>query len=121
MGGSSHNRGDAEDLVKFYAVDADFVGIDGQVIEGREAIVAMYARAFAQLPGNKAKICLSSRRFLSEDTVIDDGTWEVTGVLPEGAPAKGRYTTIFNKHEDGKWRITCARSMVPVIQTAVED
>ena len=115
---AAHNQGDARALAGFYAEDADFVGIDGQVVKGRDAVVAMYANVFAQLPGNKAKISLSSRRFITPDTVVDDGKWEVIGVLPKGAPTKGRYTTILKK-QDGKWRILCARTMVPVTQTAV--
>ena len=113
----AHNKGNANALSKFYAPDADVVGIDGRIVKGRNAIRTMYAKVFAQLPGNKATISLTSRRFVSLDIVIDDGTWKVTGVLPKGAPSKGRYTTIFKKR-NGEWQILCDRTMVPVSQTA---
>jgi uncharacterized protein (TIGR02246 family) len=113
-----HDSDDAGALAETYAPDADYVGIDGQVLRGRDAIIAMYAGVFAQLQGNKAKISSSSRRVVAPDIVIDDGTWEVIGVLPPGAPTKGHYTTLFAKFE-GRWRILCARTMVPVTLTAV--
>ena len=117
---ATHDKGDAEALSKFYAPDADFVGIDGQMVKSRNTIRIMYAKVFAQLAGNKATISLTSRRFVSPDIVIDDGTWKVTGVLPKGAPSEGRYTTVFKKR-DGRWQILCARSMVPASQTAVKQ
>ena len=111
---AAHNNGDAEALAEFYAPDADFVGIDGQVVSGRDAVVAMYAEVFAGRPGNQASVSLDSRRFVSPETCIDDGTWEVTGFLPAGSPTEGRYTTVFRK-QAGRWRILCARTMVPVV------
>ena len=114
---SAHNKGDAKNLSRFYAPDADLVGIDGRVVKGRNTIRTMYAKVFEQLPGNKATIALTSRRFVSPDIVIDDGTWKVTGVLPKGVPSKGRYTTVFKK-QNGTWQILCDRTMVPVSQTA---
>ncbi len=117
---AAHNKGDAKALSKFYAPDADVVGIDGRIVKGRDAISTLYAKVFAQLPGNKATISLTSRRFVSPDIDIDDGTWKVTGILPKGAPSKGRYTTIFKKR-NGKWQILCDRTMVPVSQTAVQQ
>ena len=109
---AAHNRGDAKALAKFYDRDADFIGIDGRVVKGRDAIVKMYAEVFTRRPGNKARVSLSSRRFIKADVVIDDGIWEVKGVLPKGSPTKGRYTAILRKH-DGKWRIVSDRTMVP--------
>lgn len=117
---AAHDKGDANALSMFYAPDADFVGIDGQMVKGRDSIRIMYANVFAQLAGNKAVISLTSRRFVSPDTVVDDGTWRVTGVLPKGAPSKGRYTTVFTKR-NGNWKILCARSMVPATLTAVKQ
>ena len=109
---AAHDQGDAQALAKFYVADANAIGIDGRMIKGREAIVKMYAAIFAATAGNKAKITLTSRRFVTADVAIDDGTWEVMGDLPEGAPKKGRYTTVLSKR-DGKWRIDCSRSFVP--------
>ena len=115
----AHDKGDAQALAKFYARDADSVGIDGQVVKGRDAIMKMYAQVFTQNSGNKAKVSLSSRRFIKPDIVVDDGTWEVIGVLPEGSPTKGRYTSILRK-QDGNWQVLCSRTMVPWRPQAAE-
>ena len=72
----------------------------------------MYAAIFAANAGNQAKITLNSRRFVTPNVAIDDGTWEVVGDLPKGAPKKGRYTTVLRKR-GGKWLIDCSRSFVP--------
>ncbi len=116
---AAHDKGDAQALGKLYAADADFVGIDGTVIKGRDVIVALYTNVFAQLQGNKAKVSLTSRRWLAPNIVIDDGTWKVLGVLPKGAPTSGRYTTVFRK-QNGQWQILCGRTMVPATQTALD-
>lgn len=115
---AANDHGDAKAISALYAVDADLVLINGHRIAGRDAIEAMYQMAFDQLPGNKARIVRESRRLLSDGIVVDDGTWEVVGVLPDGAPSSGRSTTVFQKHE-GQWLIKCVRTMVPVVQTAL--
>ena len=115
---AANDHGDAKAISALYAVDADLVLINGHRIAGRDAIEAMYQMAFEQLPGNKARIVRESRQLLSDAIVVDDGTWEVVGVLPDGAPSSGRSTTVFQKHE-GQWLIQCVRIMVPVVQTAL--
>ena len=115
---AANDRGDAKAISALYAVDADLVLINGNLVVGRESIEAMYQTAFEQLPGNKARVVRESRRLLGDDIIVDDGTWEVIGVLPEGAPSSGRSTTIFQRH-DGQWLIQCVRIMVPVVQTAI--
>ncbi len=116
---AAYERGDAQAISALYAPDADVVLINGQRITGRDAIEAMYQSAFEQLPGTKARIVPRSRRLLADDVVIDDTTWEVIGVLPDGAPSSGWSTTVFQKC-DGQWMIQCVRTMVPVAQTALD-
>jgi|AP95_1055475.scaffolds.fasta_scaffold89240_2 uncharacterized protein (TIGR02246 family) len=115
----ANDHGDARAISALYAVDADLVLINGHRVAGRDGIEAMYQMAFEQLPGNKARIVRESRRLLADDIVVDDGTWEVVGGLPDGAPSNGRSTTVFQKHE-GQWLIQCVRIMVPVVQTALD-
>ena len=115
---AANDRGDATAISALYAVDADLVLINGHFVVGRDSIEAMYQTAFEQLPGNKARVVRESRRSLGDGIIVDDGTWEVIGVLPDGAPSSGRSTTIFQKH-DGQWLIQCVRIMVPVVQTAI--
>lgn len=116
---AANDRGDAKAISALYAEDADLILINGQIVAGRDHIEAVYQTAFEMLPGNKARIVRESRRILADDLVVDDATWEVVGFLPEGAPASGRSTTIYQKH-DGQWRIQCVRLMVPVAQTALD-
>ncbi len=115
---AANDRGDAKAISALYAADADLVLINGNLVVGRESIEAMYQTAFEQLPGNKARVVRESRRLLGDDIIVDDGTWEVIGVLPEGAPSSGRSTTIFQRH-DGQWLIQCVRIMVPAVQTVL--
>ena len=115
---AANDHGDAKAISALYAVDADLVLINGHRVAGRDGIEAMYQIAFEQLPGNKARVVRESRRLIGDDIIVDDGTWEVIGVLAEGAPSSGRSTTIFQRH-DGQWLIQCVRIMVPVVQTAI--
>ena len=116
---AANDHGDAKAISALYAVDADLVLINGHRVAGRDGIEAMYQIAFEQLPGNKARVVRESRRLIGDDIIVDDGTWEVIGVLAEGAPSSGRSTTIFQRH-DGEWLIQCVRIMVPVVQTSIE-
>lgn len=47
---AANDRGDAQAISALYAVDADLVLINGQMVEGRGGIEAMYQMAFDQLP-----------------------------------------------------------------------
>lgn len=115
----AYEQGDATAIAAVYAPDADVVLINGQRVAGRDGIEAMYRAAFERLPGNKTKVISETRQVLGNDLVIDDGTWAVIGVLPEGAPASGRSTTILKRYDE-QWLIQCVRTMVPVARTALD-
>jgi uncharacterized protein (TIGR02246 family) len=107
----AYNKADAPAVAAFYAPDADYLNVSGEMSKGRAEIEKMFASFFAQNKEARGKVSITSRRLIKPDMVIEDGTWELTGV-GQGVPAKGRYTSISIKHDD-KWAVVCSRLMVP--------
>jgi uncharacterized protein (TIGR02246 family) len=112
------NAGDAAAVAAFYTMDADSSGPDGEMHVGREAIQGRYAELFAGIyQGTTVSISTTSIRWLGPDTIITNGTWEVSGMtVPEGAempPSKGLYTNVVVKEGD-QLLITSLRSWFPI-------
>lgn len=100
-------KGDAKLLGTFWAPDADYRGLDGRLIRGRDAIVADYVELFKENKGLSLRIEVHSLRFPTPDTAIEDGVTSVLG--PEGSlPNRARYTNTLVQR-DGKWLLMSVR------------
>lgn len=100
-------KGDAEALAAFWTPEGDYRDLDGRVLKGRKAIAADYADFFAENKGLTLRIEVSSVRFPTPDTAIEDG---VTSVLsPQGdPPSRANYTNFLVKR-DGRWLLSSVR------------
>jgi len=104
---TAFDRGDAKALGVFWTTDADYIGPDGRVLRGRDAIVVDYAELFEANKGLKARIEMHSIRFPTPETAIEDGVTTVIG--PEGSlPSRTRYTNTLVKR-DGQWMLSSVR------------
>lgn len=100
-------KGDAEAVAAFWAPDGDYVHLSGRTITGRKAIAKEFADLFAESKGLTVRVELSSIRFPTPDTAIEDGVTTVSG--PEGGiPSRARYTNFLVKR-DGEWLIESVR------------
>lgn len=110
------NKQSPNELIAFYADDADHFAADGQVATGREEIRTLFARQLGGVyKGTKLKLTLDNMRFLSPEIVIANGSFELTGVPgPDGPlPAvKGLHTDVWTIH-DGQWRVAASRIAMP--------
>lgn len=98
---ASYNAGDAAALAALFTEDAEIVGDDGSVIQGREAIQERFATTFADEPGGVISIKPESIRFLGVDSAIEKGT--ATLKPKDGtAPETIHYSVVYTKR-DGKW------------------
>ncbi len=105
---AAYNTGDINEVMAFWAEQADFVDIHGSFHEGRDLIAALFRRGFADNPGRTLALNSVSRKQLSTNVVMDDGTLVLTA--SDGTTTTGRYTVVWTK-ADGKWLIRSARDI----------
>ena len=115
---SSWNKNDPNGMVQFYAEDADHFAVDGHVAQGRDAIRDLYAQQLKTMyRGSKLTLTLDSLRFISPETAVANGEFEITGVKDaqgnEIPPIKGLHTDVWTLR-DGEWRVAASRPMLPI-------
>jgi uncharacterized protein (TIGR02246 family) len=72
------NQGDLTAIDEFWDEDADYVGIDGQFIHGRQAMRGLFAQLLKTGAGTEAAT-IEQVRFLASDLAIVDGSWTISG------------------------------------------
>ena len=106
------NRGDAAACVALHTEDGDRVGAGGELWKGRAAMQESLAKTIASYGGGSLKLTRTSLHIVSPEVVVTDGTWEISGGKPEGAPTSGFYTFILSKEGD-VWKAESLRVKVP--------
>ena len=109
---TAFNKHDAKATAATYADDADLMDPKGERMKGREAIEKGLADFFSKNPNVTARLSDVSRRFLTADILVEDGTWEESGHSEVGRPTKGFYSSILMKR-NGKWLVVHERAWVP--------
>lgn len=104
-------KGDAAGCASIYAEDGELTDFMGNTVKGRSAIEQNIAQTLENYKGSTIKIERTSTSVVSDDIVVSDGTWEVSGAQSEG-PTKGLYTVIAKKTGD-TWSILRNQSKVP--------
>jgi uncharacterized protein (TIGR02246 family) len=107
---AAFNRGDAKAVAAHWTEDGDYVDENGQKYHGREAIEQEYKKFFTANTGVKLKLEVESLRKIDENNAIEDG-YATLDPLPQGIPARSRYTAMHTK-KDGKWLMTAVRDSV---------
>lgn len=99
-----YNQGDFEALAELYAEDAVFYGFEGEVHEGREAILAYMNEPLPGSPENpQIEIFVDEVHPLSEDAFVDIGRYVISA--QDGTEIiQGNYLG-FSRLIDGEWRI----------------
>src|SRR5262245_36443119 len=105
---AAYNAGGLDQVMSYWAENADFVDVHGRFHEGRDLVSALFRRGFANNPGRKIQLTPAARKFLSPDVVMDDGLLELTGA--DGEKDRGRYTVVWTR-VNGKWLIRSARDI----------
>jgi uncharacterized protein (TIGR02246 family) len=108
------NKGDVSALDDFWDEGADYVGVDGTLIKGRDRMQSFF-RKMAEASTGHQVASIEQIRFITPELAIVDGSWTVTGAKgadgKELAPIRGRGFEIVQK-KDGKWRFVATREMV---------
>jgi uncharacterized protein (TIGR02246 family) len=105
-------QGDAATCASIYSEDADLVDFFGARFEGRAAIQESITQTLQAFGKSTIDIQRTNLHVVSPNVIVSDGGWEVKGSAAEGAPTKGFYTVILQKHGDA-WHIVSNRTKVP--------
>ena len=105
------NKGDADALAALYVENGmrtDNNQMKDQMVVGREAIQAYYAKSFAgDGKGTKLSVKQGRTHASTADVRVQEGTWEVTGG-PQG-PRRGSYLNTYVR-QGGDWKIAAVGS-----------
>jgi uncharacterized protein (TIGR02246 family) len=99
--------GDAKAMAAHWTENGEYYADDGTTIRGRAEIEKSYAELFAKKkPHTEAEIEVTSIRFPSKDTAIEEGYVKVrTG---KDAPTTSKYS-VLHVRESGKWLMAVVR------------
>ena len=108
------NQGDLTAIDEFWDENADYVGLDGRFIHGRQAMRDFFAQLLKEGAGTETAT-IEQVRFLASDLAIVDGSWIITGAKSaDGKPLpviRGQGCEVVQKKR-GRWRFVATREMV---------
>jgi uncharacterized protein (TIGR02246 family) len=99
---------DSKAAAELFTADADQLVSSGEWRKGRDALVKG-AMASSQRNEGKRTVTVESVRFITPETAIADGRYEIAGA----AGTRRMWSTFVVTRRDGKWRIAAIRNMLP--------
>ena len=109
------NAGNADKVAALHTKEAEWLDSDGTTHEGRDAIRAVLAKAFAAAPGRTIQFAVEKVRPVGDDVIIETGSAAVTA--PDGEESVSAYTTVYAKDGD-EWRIAQVTETDPEVSTS---
>jgi uncharacterized protein (TIGR02246 family) len=102
------NKGNLDEIMAFWAPDAEYFTQDGQATHGKQGIADLFKEVLPQVKGQKVTAQVHSVRTLHTDVAQEDGSLEFAA--PDGLREENRYTAVWVK-TDGHWVIASARDL----------
>ena len=114
----AYHAHDAAALAGLFGPDARMEDVDGEVLEGRDAIKEAYAAQFESNPYGALSISMDSIRLITPDVAVEEGSADY---YPDGETLTTRagYLLVHLK-KDGAWRIIAARTLEPQVLSTYE-
>jgi uncharacterized protein (TIGR02246 family) len=101
---------DAHAVEAVFTAEADQLVSSGEWRKGRDAVVRG-TLASSESTGGRRSIAIESVRFLSPDTAIADGRYEIGGL--SGGQTRHMWTSIVCVRTHDGWLIAAIRNMLP--------
>ncbi len=105
---TAFNAGKAKDLAGEFLSDAELIDDEGNQYQGEKELGTLIATYFEKFPDAKLQLEVESVRTFNKKLAIEEGTRVITSGKTKGR-AQVRYTTVWSKGDDGKWRIASIR------------
>jgi uncharacterized protein (TIGR02246 family) len=103
----AYMAGDAKGMAAHWTENGEYFADDGTILRGRGDIEKAYAELFAKKKGNtQAEIEITSIRFPSKDTAIEEGYFKVR--VGKDHPVTSRYS-VLHVREGDKWLMAVVR------------
>ena len=103
----ARERRDASALEALFTADADQLVSSGEWRRGRDGVVKGGLASSARNTGART-IVVETVRMLGPDVAIADGRYEIGG-----AETRRMWTTFVMARQQGEWRISAIRNMLP--------
>ena len=100
-------KGELEQMLAQWDVDAEYIDESGKITQGREAIAALLRKNLGGLKGCKLTLDNKSLRFITPDVALADG--RATLVKPDET-VDTPYTAVWVK-KDGQWKLRSIRDL----------
>src|SRR5436309_1550376 len=71
------NKGDLDDIMAYWAPDADFIDEAGKTTSGHDALRALFKTTLPDMKGSKIEGEVYSVKFLRPDVAMEDGSREI--------------------------------------------
>jgi uncharacterized protein (TIGR02246 family) len=101
---------DAKAIEALFTADADQLVSSGEWRRGRDAVVKGTLASSAASGGSRT-ITVETVRMLGPDLAVADGRYEISGLA--GAETRRMWTTFVVVRQNGTWRISAIRNMLP--------
>jgi uncharacterized protein (TIGR02246 family) len=99
------NKGNLDEIMAFWAPDAEYCTEEGRATHGRQGITDLFKEVLPQIKGQKVTAQVTSVRTLHPNVAQEDGSLQFEN--PDGSRDEDRFTAVWVK-TDGKWVITSA-------------
>lgn len=106
----ARDRNDAGALRKLFVPDSDQLVSSGEWRKGRDAVVSGTLASSQRTTGTRA-ITLETIRFITADTAVADGRYDLTG--PSGSESRRMWSTFVVVRTPEGWRLASIRNMLP--------
>jgi uncharacterized protein (TIGR02246 family) len=104
---AAFNRGDAKAVAGFWTPTGEYTDQTGRKYQGREALLKLYARVFAENKGAKLAVTVTSARMVAPEVALEEGLTEVTPA-EGGPPSVAAFSAVLVK-KDGEWYFESVR------------
>ena len=104
------NRGDAKTVASFWTENGDYIDQEGRQVKGRTALEKLYQKVFAERPGAKLTVTITSARMVTPDIALEEGISEVAPA-DGGPPTAAEFSAVLVK-KYGQWYFESVRDSV---------
>ena len=115
-------KGDAKQVAALWTLEGEFVDDSGERMQGRAAIEKAFTAFFQKQPGSTVEIKQESLRFLSRDTAVEEGSFQVLKKDEKEATSTTRFSALYVR-EDGQWWLAVLREVEgsPAVAAKLSD
>jgi uncharacterized protein (TIGR02246 family) len=104
---AAYNKADAKTIAALFTPEAELVDDEENVTQGRENIEKAFAQYFKQNKNLRVEVNITARRFVSTDTVVEDGD-AIIHYLDSQTVSRAKFMNVVVRRE-GKWLVASSR------------